>query len=132
MSEDVVNHPSHYTHYKGVEVIEITREMNFNLGNAVKYIARAGLKDPSKEVEDLQKAIFYIKDELARGVFPEEPDDLESAWGDKVYELASQMSVNRQEAVEYICMGSAASLQYAYNFLDREIEELKNRGLGKS
>jgi flavodoxin len=128
MTDDVVNHPSHYTHYKGVEVIEITREMNFNLGNAVKYIARAGLKDPSKEIEDLQKAIFYVKDELARGVSPKDPDELESEWGDKVYELASQMSTYRQEAVEYICMGSASSLQYAFNFLDREIEELKSNG----
>lgn len=63
---DSVNHPAHYTAYKGVEVIDLTEQMNFNRGNAVKYIARAGLKDPSKEKEDLEKALWYIKREIAR------------------------------------------------------------------
>lgn len=40
--------------------------MNFNRGNAVKYIARAGLKDPDKEVEDLKKAAWYINREISR------------------------------------------------------------------
>ena len=62
---DPVNHPAHYTsHPRGVEAIDITRHMNFNLGNAVKYIWRAGLKGDS--IEDLQKARFYISDELER------------------------------------------------------------------
>jgi len=62
---DLVNHPAHYTsHPSGVEAIDITRHMNFNLGNAVKYIWRAGLKGDS--IEDLQKARFYISDELER------------------------------------------------------------------
>lgn len=63
---DDVNHPSHYTAYKGLEVIDLTEQMNFNRGNAVKYIARAGLKDPEKEVEDLKKAQWYISREIAR------------------------------------------------------------------
>jgi hypothetical protein len=63
--DDPVNHPAHYTsHPSGVEAIDITRHMNFNLGNAVKYIWRAGLKGDS--IEDLQKARFYISDELER------------------------------------------------------------------
>ena len=66
MTEDIVNHPSHYTTYKGLEVIDLTEQMNFNRGNAVKYICRAGLKDPDKEIEDLQKALWYIKRELGR------------------------------------------------------------------
>ena len=53
---DNVNHPPHYTAYKGVEIIDLTEQMNFCRGNAVKYIARAGLKDPNKEIEDLEKA----------------------------------------------------------------------------
>ncbi|MCM3521746.1 DUF3310 domain-containing protein [Curtobacterium sp. P97] len=65
-TEDVVNHPSHYTAYQGIEVIDLTEQMNFNRGNAVKYIARAGLKDPAKEVEDLQKARWYLDREIAR------------------------------------------------------------------
>lgn len=65
--EDNVNHPSHYTWLKdiaGVEVIDITRWMDFDLGNAIKYILRCGRKDPSKRVEDLKKAIWYIQDEI--------------------------------------------------------------------
>jgi hypothetical protein len=64
---DQVNHPSHYTtHPSGIEAIQITRHMNFNLGNAIKYVWRAGLKDQSKTIQDLEKAIFYIKDEINR------------------------------------------------------------------
>lgn len=62
---DPVNHPRHYTsHPSGIEAIEVTRHMTFNLGNAVKYIWRAGLKE--NEVEDLQKAMFYLADEIRR------------------------------------------------------------------
>lgn len=70
---DMVNHPKHYTSDpSGIECIEITRHRNFNVGNAFKYLWRAGLKDdPSKsmlqkQVEDLRKAVFYINDEIAR------------------------------------------------------------------
>ena len=64
---DVVNHPSHYTSDpSGVECITITRHRNFNVGNAFKYLWRAGLKDDAKQVEDLRKAIFYINDEIER------------------------------------------------------------------
>lgn len=65
-TEDVVNHPRHYTAYKGIEVIDLAEQMNFNRGNAVKYIARAGLKDPEAEVQDLEKARWYIDREIAR------------------------------------------------------------------
>lgn len=63
---DAVNHPSHYTAYKGLEIIDLTEQMNFNRGNAVKYIARAGLKDESKEIEDLEKAQWYLAREIER------------------------------------------------------------------
>ena len=60
---DMVNHPPHYTsHPSGVECIQITEHMGFNLGNALKYIWRADLK--GNAVEDLEKAIFYINREL--------------------------------------------------------------------
>lgn len=71
--KDKVNHPSHYTWLKnkcGIEVIDITRHLDFDLGNAVKYILRSGKKteqgydDIEKEIEDLQKAIFYINDKI--------------------------------------------------------------------
>jgi hypothetical protein len=64
---DAVNHPKHYTSDKsGVECIEITRHRNFNIGNAIKYLWRAGIKDDKKQVEDLRKAIWYINDEIMR------------------------------------------------------------------
>jgi len=63
--DDPVNHPAHYTsHPSGVEAIDITRHMNFNLGNAVKYVWRADLKGNS--LQDLQKARFYIDDEIKK------------------------------------------------------------------
>ena len=63
---DPVNHPNHYTgHPSGVECIEITRWFNFNIGNAIKYIWRGGLKT-SDPREDYRKAIWYLQDEIAR------------------------------------------------------------------
>lgn len=62
---DVVNHPIHYmSHPSGIECIQITEHMGFNLGNAVKYIWRADLKNNA--VEDLEKAIWYIQRELKK------------------------------------------------------------------
>lgn len=64
---DPVNHPKHYTqHPSGVECIEVTRHMNFNLGNAVKYVWRAGLKDEAPSIQDLEKAAWYLNDEIER------------------------------------------------------------------
>lgn len=60
---DPINHPSHYTaHPSGIECIQITEHMGFNLGNAVKYIWRCDLKKDA--VEDLKKAIWYIQREI--------------------------------------------------------------------
>lgn len=61
---DPVNHPSHYTkHPSGIECIQVTEHMNFNLGNAIKYIWRCQDKNG---IEDLEKAIWYIKREIER------------------------------------------------------------------
>jgi hypothetical protein len=63
---DPVNSPAHYTsHPSGIECLQITEHMNFCLGNAVKYIWRAGLKSPDA-VQDLEKARFYIDREIKR------------------------------------------------------------------
>ncbi|NBX51579.1 DUF3310 domain-containing protein [bacterium] len=65
MVSDNVNHPRHYTeHPSGVECIQITEHMGFNLGNAVKYIWRADLK--GNQIEDLKKAVWYINREIQR------------------------------------------------------------------
>lgn len=70
-ANDPVNHPSHYTsHPSGIECITITRHYCFSIGNAIKYLWRAGLKhekgldDTEKEIQDLQKALFYINDRI--------------------------------------------------------------------
>ncbi len=71
--EDKVNHPSHYTWLKekcGIEVIDITRHLDFDTGNAVKYLLRAGHKseegmtDKEKTLEDFKKAAWYINDKI--------------------------------------------------------------------
>lgn len=62
---DPVNHPAHYTkHPSGVECIEITRHMNFNIGNAIKYLWRSN--DKGQPIQDLEKAVWYINDEIER------------------------------------------------------------------
>ena len=70
---DQVNHPKHYTSDpSGIECIDITRHRNFNIGNAIKYLWRAGLKEDKdrklidKQVEDLNKAVWYLVDEIHR------------------------------------------------------------------
>lgn len=69
--EENVNHPQHYNqHPSGVECIDIARHYPFAIGNAIKYLWRAGLKkdaaleDVEKEIEDLKKAVWYINDRI--------------------------------------------------------------------
>lgn len=64
---DPVNHPAHYKSggLESIDVIEAFK-LGFHTGNAVKYILRAGKKDPTKEVEDLEKARWYITREIER------------------------------------------------------------------
>lgn len=68
---DSVNHPSYYTSDpSGIECIDVIRHRDFNIGSAIKYLWRAGLKhdaalsDKDKQIEDLRKAIWYIQDEI--------------------------------------------------------------------
>lgn len=65
--DNPVSHPSHYTDGK-IEVIDFIEDkgLSFNRGNAVKYLCRAGKKDPEKEIEDLEKAVWYINHEIER------------------------------------------------------------------
>jgi len=62
---DPVNHPSHYNTGK-IEVIEFIEDqkLGYNIGNAVKYLSRAGKKDPKKTIEDLKKAVWYVKRQI--------------------------------------------------------------------
>lgn len=61
-AQETVNHPAHYHAQSGVEVIEAIQawDLCFALGNVVKYVARAGHKDPATRVEDLRKAQWYL------------------------------------------------------------------------
>lgn len=65
--KEQVNHPSHYggqnNPYEAIKVIHAW-DLGFDLGNTVKYISRAGKKDPNKEIEDLEKAEFYLKSRI--------------------------------------------------------------------
>ena len=60
---EAVNHPSHYADGRTYEVIDVIEdwELDFHSGNAVKYIARAGKKENSSEIEDLEKAVWYLQ-----------------------------------------------------------------------
>jgi hypothetical protein len=63
--KDNINHPKHYTaHPSGIECIEVTRHMNYNLGTSIAYIWRSGLKDNA--IEDLEKAKWHLSDEINR------------------------------------------------------------------
>ena len=66
---DTINHPAHYTGVTAeIECIDIARHLNFQLGNAFKYIWRAGKKGGSDmEIEDLKKALWYLEDSIQNG-----------------------------------------------------------------
>lgn len=65
--DNVVNHPPHYTGFSnGAEVIDITENLPFNRGSAIKYLARAGKKNPDRELEDLKKALWFVAREIER------------------------------------------------------------------
>ena len=67
MVTDLVNHPPHYgSHPSGVECITIVEHMNFNVGNVIKYVWRAGLKPGVDAIEDLKKARWYLEREISR------------------------------------------------------------------
>ncbi len=61
-----VDHPRHYRKDSGHEAIDVIEawELNFNLGNTVKYISRNGIKDPERQIEDLEKARWYLDREI--------------------------------------------------------------------
>ena len=67
-NESVIEHPSHYRSDSGFEAIDVIEAWNlgFNLGNTLKYISRAGLKDKNHEIEDLEKAQWYLNREIER------------------------------------------------------------------
>lgn len=61
-----VNHPLHYGGHPVCECIDIIEHFNLNLGNAIKYVWRAGLKDEKTKIQDLEKAKWYLEREITR------------------------------------------------------------------
>lgn len=64
---EAVNHPTHYNaHPSGIECIDVVEGFNFNVGNAIKYLWRAGLKPGIDAEQDLRKALWYVSREIER------------------------------------------------------------------
>jgi len=65
MSDEKIDHPKHYNcHPSGIECIDVVEHMSFNVGNAIKYLWRAGLK--GDHLEDLKKAAWYVNREIEK------------------------------------------------------------------
>lgn len=83
-AHDPVNNPRHYnSHPSGVECIEVTRHMSFNIGNVVKYLWRAGLKESAPSIQDYEKAAWYLNDEIKRLKAQQAAADLPQIFGDQ-------------------------------------------------
>lgn len=94
---DNINSPSHYTEGRQFETIAVIEDwaLGYHLGNAVKYLSRAGRKDPTKTIEDLKKARWYVEREIER---------LEAA------DVPFDASFDEQEELEFRAMGELAEL----------------------
>lgn len=133
---DPVNHPPHYTYFQGIEVIDVTRWLPFGLGNAFKYICRAGFKDVSKEAEDLRKALFYIKDSIE--IVEKYGDSILSGYWftvpssvnayDNATDLISQVkNPFRREILLKLLYGRLDDLEKARDILENEILYTESR-----
>lgn len=113
---DPVNHPAHYTsNPSGIECIAVTRCLSFNCGNAVKYLWRAGGKDPNKELEDLGKALWYLNDELANAT-----GSLTVPARDTWRRAVGFFSYHRGRAIEAVCTGQlAVAIEHVQGELQR-------------
>lgn len=116
MTVDMVNHPPHYTsHPSGMEVIEVTRYMSFDLGNAVKYMMRHGHKGSSRQ--DLEKATWYLRDHIGAFGYVSEINRI------ACQNLRKMLSYTPEdpllEPLTYISMGAIGrSLKGLENYLD--------------
>lgn len=96
---DMVNHPPHYTaHPSGVECVQITEHMGFCVGNAIKYLWRAGEKGDA--IEDLEKARWYVDREISR---LERERDSRTITGKR--EVSYQFNVSPADASQWVDLG---------------------------
>ena len=93
---DMVNHPPHYKHPSGLECIRFTRDAYYNVGNAFKYIFRAGNK--GNKLEDYKKALFYLNDEKERRnpYFERLADSIKSKDFNFIFDLGKLVGVEEQ------------------------------------
>ena len=98
---DNINSPAHYAEGRKYETIDVIEDwnLNFRLGNAVKYLSRTGRKDPSKAVEDLRKAVWYIEREITALKAEEVPFEL--VYDEVVDYLATEEADVDDQALEY-------------------------------
>ena len=113
MANDAVNHPSHYTDGE-IEVITYIDDKNFNYcrGNAIKYISKAGKKNPEKEIEDLKKAEWYIHHEIER------LQKLKEGYEKGIEETKSEIEILKIQN---------KNLEIAFDHLEAENERLTER-----
>lgn len=103
MNNDIINHPSHYTDgkFETIEAIESWR-LGYHLGNAIKYISRAGKKSKDTELEDLRKARWYIRRYLIHY-----RDDTESL---SAVEYATDKGLDQDLTLALICLAAPPPL----------------------
>jgi hypothetical protein len=126
-THDPVNHPEHYTsHPSGVECIDVTRHMTFNIGNVIKYCWRSGLKGGNPSVQDLRKAAWYLNDEIRR--IEGKPDHiLNMAPGDGIKSI---LSVKYHNDIKSELDEAARKIHEAVNAVPSEAEALWNHKTG--
>ena len=153
---DMINHPAHYCEGRKFEPIDVIDDwgLNYRLGCALKYIARAGRKDPSKAREDLQKCAWYIEREIAsldapsgsyvpdeEGVYDEiltyygQSVDLDEAWPEterlRVYELARELGVTNEVIFDATDELGISVRSHSSALRGRQIEEVRQAVIEK-
>ncbi len=126
---DMVNHPPHYTDGK-YEVIDFIESSgiwrNFYIANAIKYICRAGKKDPTKKKEDLDKAAWYLKRYLTFMHSDEALDDI------SIDEFIADKKLDNDARGKIIRCIMSGHVETAVHFLNQEVKQNDNDRMGKT
>ena len=121
---DNINHPAHYTGVTAeIECIDIARHLNFQLGNAFKYVWRAGKKGGSAmELEDLKKALWYLEDSIRNGY-----NDFDKC--DHIAEEITLLVTRDDDSLKANVLRNIAAQRViaSANFLRQMIEELERK-----
>ena len=123
-TSNAVVHPKHYN-VGNIEVIEFivgTYNLNFNLGNAIKYICRAAHK--GKELEDLRKAEFYLNDELARRTQRYQPLETTPRHSPLEFMVDQNLPIDRAQIIEYIVLARCDQHRNARDMIGRAVCKL--------